>query len=62
MRLVTYTAASGPPRVGILQGETVVDPDRALWAAAEMGQRGAGQAPRLPTEIGRVLRSRGARP
>lgn len=51
MRLVTYVSTGGQPRVGILQGETIVDPDRALRAAAEMGHRGAGEAPRLPTEM-----------
>jgi 2-keto-4-pentenoate hydratase/2-oxohepta-3-ene-1,7-dioic acid hydratase in catechol pathway len=51
MRLVTYASASGEPRVGVLQGDAIVDPDRALRAAAEMGHRGAGEAPRLPTEM-----------
>jgi 2-keto-4-pentenoate hydratase/2-oxohepta-3-ene-1,7-dioic acid hydratase in catechol pathway len=51
MRLVTYASASGEPRVGILQGEVIVDPDRALRAAAQMRHRGASEAPRLPTEM-----------
>ena len=51
MRLVTYAEASGQPRVGILQGDAVVDPDRALRAAAEMRHRGAGEAPQLPAEM-----------
>jgi hypothetical protein len=51
MRLVTYATASGEPRVGILQGDAIVDPDRALRAVADRGHRGAGEAPRLPTEM-----------
>jgi 2-keto-4-pentenoate hydratase/2-oxohepta-3-ene-1,7-dioic acid hydratase in catechol pathway len=51
MRLVTYVQASGWPRLGIMQGETIVDPDRALRAAAGMRHRGAGEAPQLPTEM-----------
>jgi len=51
MRLVTYAGMSGQPRVGIMQGEVIVDPDRALRAAARMRRRGAGPAPPLPTEM-----------
>jgi 2-keto-4-pentenoate hydratase/2-oxohepta-3-ene-1,7-dioic acid hydratase in catechol pathway len=51
MRLVTYTLGSGAPRVGIMQGQAVVDPDRVLRAAAEMRHRGAGDAAQLPTEM-----------
>jgi len=51
MRLVTYARTSGRPRVGIVQGGAIVDPDRALRAAAEMRHPGAGEAAQLPTEM-----------
>lgn len=51
MRLVTYADGSAAPRLGIMHGDAIVDPDRALRAAAGRRQRGAGDAPQVPTEM-----------
>jgi 2-keto-4-pentenoate hydratase/2-oxohepta-3-ene-1,7-dioic acid hydratase in catechol pathway len=51
MRLVTYADLNGQPRVGIVHDDLIVDPDRALRAAAELRRHGAGEAPQLPTEM-----------
>jgi 2-keto-4-pentenoate hydratase/2-oxohepta-3-ene-1,7-dioic acid hydratase in catechol pathway len=51
MRLVTYADIKRQPRVGIVHGDLIVDPDRALRAAAERRRHGAGQAPQLPAEM-----------
>ncbi|GAA3543744.1 hypothetical protein GCM10022222_29250 [Amycolatopsis ultiminotia] len=54
MRLVTYVSAASPqPRLGVLHGDTVVDPDRALRAeqALRGGESAAARAPGVPTEM-----------
>ncbi|WP_033296211.1 fumarylacetoacetate hydrolase family protein [Amycolatopsis jejuensis] len=52
MRLVTYESASSV-RLGVLHGDTVVDPARVLRAerAARRGSSAAGDAPEVPAEM-----------
>ena len=54
MRLVTYvSAASRSPRLGVLHGDTVVDPARVLRAdhAQRRGDSAADHAPDVPVEM-----------
>ncbi|MTD53864.1 fumarylacetoacetate hydrolase family protein [Amycolatopsis pithecellobii] len=54
MRLVTYVSSASPsPRLGILHGDTVVDPARVLRAdrAWRRGDSAADHAPEIPDEM-----------
>lgn len=54
MRLVTYVSAtSSAPRLGVLHGDTVVDPERVLRAdrAQRRGDSAADHAPEIPVEM-----------
>ncbi|MEC3992605.1 fumarylacetoacetate hydrolase family protein [Actinacidiphila sp. DG2A-62] len=53
MRLVTFTPPGLAPRLGVLDGPTVVEPAAVLRADRLLaeGSAGAGRAPELPTEM-----------
>ena len=45
MRLVTFREGNGPARFGVLDGDTVIDPDLVLAADEAMRSGGTAAAP-----------------